>query len=182
MDSTDLLRRRRRVRTAYELRRLGMALVGIAPFALVVAIAASVAHRPASTLFFGLTTAVVAAIMLWYGRTPQKAVLPGIIAGLVPLTLALCASYMHACGPNGCTTLCVPACSLGGVVAGLIVAQTGKRRHQGKLFWLSASGLALMTGAMGCSCVGYSGVIGLAFGIVGGLLPGLLRSAASSRK
>ena len=43
----------------------------------------------------------IGAAMLWYGRDPQKAVLPGIVAGLVPLVFALCANHMHACGADG---------------------------------------------------------------------------------
>ena len=115
--------------------------------------------------------------MLWYGRDPQKAVLPGIAAGLVPLVFALCANHMHACGADGCSSLCVPACALGGVVAGLAVASVGNQRNTGPWFWVSASSLALLTGAMGCACIGYSGVIGLGLGFGAGMVPGLLRRA-----
>jgi hypothetical protein len=113
--------------------------------------------------------------MLWYGRDPQRAVLPGIAAGPVPLVLALCANNMHSCGLEGCASLCVPACALGGVVAGSAVASVGNQRRAGIWFWLSASALALLTGAMGCACIGYSGVIGLGIGFAAGVVPGLLR-------
>jgi hypothetical protein len=177
MDSTDLTHIQRRVRWAYELARLRRALLGVAPVLVIVTVAACVAHRPVSTLWFGLATFSVGAVMLWYGRDPQKAVLPGIAAGLVPLAFALCANHMHSCGPDGCGTLCVPACALGGVVAGLAVASVGNQRKAGVRFLVSASALALLTGAMGCACVGYSGVLGLAVGFGAGLVPGLLRRA-----
>lgn len=119
--------------------------------------------------------------MLWYGRDPQKAVLPGIAAGLVPLALALCANHMHACSAEGCSSLCVPACALGGFVAGLAVASVGNRRRVGIWFWLSASSLALLTGAMGCACIGYSGVVGLSIGFGVGVVPGLLRKALGKK-
>ncbi len=131
MDSTDLTQLQRRVRWAYELGRLRRALLGVAPVLVIVAVAACVAHRPISTLWFGLATVFVGAAMLWYGRDPQKAVLPGIAAGLVPLVFALCANHMHACGADGCSSLCVPACVLGGVVAGLAVASVGNQRKAG---------------------------------------------------
>jgi hypothetical protein len=179
MDSTDLARRRRGLRLAYELGRARIALLGILPAVVIVAAAASVTHRPRSALAFGAATVAAGAILLWYGREPRRAVLPGIAAGLVPLVLALCANHYHACGGDACTTLCVPACTLGGVVAGLAVAIIGHRRRAGVRYWLSASGLALATGAMGCACVGYSGVVGLALGFGAGVLPGALRRALS---
>jgi len=134
-----------------------------------------------STVWFGLATAAAGAAMLWYGRDPQKAVLPGIAAGLVPLVLALCANQMHVCGPDGCSSLCVPACTLGGVVAGLAVAAVGNQRRAGIWFWFSASSLALLTGAMGCACIGYSGIVGLGIGFAVGAVPGLLRRAFAKK-
>lgn len=177
MGSIDLTQLRRRTRIAYELGRLRLALLGIAPVIVVVLAAVFFTHRPTSTLWFGVATIAVGFVMLWYGRDPQRAVLPGIAAGLVPLVLALCANHLHACGAHGCTSLCVPACILGGVVAGLAVASVGNQRRAGIWFWLSASGLALLTGAMGCACVGYSGVVGLGIGFAAGVVPGLLRKA-----
>lgn len=186
MVSTDLgpaaLRRlERSVRFSYELGRLRLALLGVVPVLVIVLLATFFTHRPVSALGFGFAALVSGAWMLWYGRDPQKAVLPGVAAGSIPLVLALCANHVHACGPNGCTTLCVPACTIGGAVAGLVVAVVGSRRKAGLWFWLSASALALLTGAMGCACIGYSGVAGLGLGFAGGVVPGLLRRALGQR-
>lgn len=177
MDSTDLARLRRRARWAYEVGRLRRALLGMTPVLAIVVVAACVTHRPVSTLGFGLATLSIGGAMLWYGRDPQKAVLPGIAAGLVPLVLALCANHLHVCSPEGCSTLCLPACALGGVVAGLAVAGVGNQRRAGPWFWGSASALSLLTGAMGCACLGYSGLFGLGAGFGAGMMPGLLRRA-----
>jgi len=177
MDSTDLAKMQRRARTRYELGRARRALLGVAPFLLVVAISLALTHRSSSTLLFGIAALSVGAVMLWYGRDLQRAVLPGAAAGLVPLTLALCANRFHNCGAESCASLCIPACVLGGVVAGLAVASVGNQRRAGAGFWLSASGVALLTGSMGCACVGYSGVVGLALGYTAGVVPGLMRRA-----
>lgn len=177
MESTDLMNLRRRTRRAYELGRLRRALLGVTPVLLIVTVAACVAHRPLSTLWFGLATLSLGAAMLWYGREPQKAVLPGVVAGLVPLALALYANHTHACGGEICSSLCVPACALGGVIAGFAVASVGLQRRAGPWFWASASALALLTGAMGCACIGYSGIVGLGLGFAGGMVPGLLQRA-----
>jgi hypothetical protein len=182
MHSIDLSRVRRRVRWAYELARLRRALLGVAPLVVIVLLSACVAHRPVSTLWFGLATVSIGALMLWYGREPQRAVLPGIAAGLVPLVFALCANYLHVCTAEGCSSLCVPACALGGVVAGLAVASVGNQRRAGLWFWVSASSLALLTGAMGCACIGYSGIVGLGLGFGAGMVPGLLRRALGGKR
>lgn len=181
MDSTDRAQVRRHARVAYELGRLRLALLGTAPVMVVVAGAAWVTHRQVSTIWFGAATVAAAATMLWYGRDPQRAVLPGIVAGLVPLGLALCANHVHGCTIDGCSSLCLPACALGGVVAGLSVASVGNQRRAGVGFWVSASGLALLAGAMGCACVGASGVAGLVIGFMAGTVPGLLRKAFAGR-
>jgi hypothetical protein len=178
MGSIELARVEARARRAYELSRLRQATFGVLPIAVVVAVATFFTHRPASALAFGALTVFSGAAMLFYGREPQRAVLPGVAAGLMPLTLALCANHVHACGPEGCTTLCLPACIVGGVASGLVVASIGHRRGAGLPFWLSASGLALLTGAMGCTCVGYSGVAGLVVGFALGFVPSLLRKRA----
>jgi hypothetical protein len=175
MVSTDLARLEQRARARYELGRLRRALLGVCPLVPVILLALWLNERPVSTLCCGLAAAALGAGMLWYGRDPQRAVLPGVAAGLIPLALSLCANQIHQCGPDGCTSFCAPACTLGGAVAGLAIASVGSRRQLGPWYWVGASGLALATGAMGCSCVGYSGVLGLGVGFGLGMLPGLLR-------
>lgn len=177
MDSPELGKVERRARIHYELARAKRALVGFAPLLVIVAIATVVARHPSATAAFGGAAFVAGATMLWYGRDPKRAVLPGVLAGFVPLVLVLCTSHMHGCMGDGCMMVCVPACSAGGLVAGLAVASVGNQRNAGSAFWLSASAVALLTGSMGCACVGYSGVAGLAIGFAAGVVPGLLRRA-----
>lgn len=181
MESIDLERLRRSARFRYERARARRALLGVVPVIFIVALAVFFAHRPFPTVWFGGATFAMAAILLWFGRDPRRAVLPGIVAGLVPLAFALCANQVHTCGMEHCSSLCVPACTLGGVIAGLAVASVANERRAGLWFWLSASGLALLTGAMGCACVGVSGVMGLAIGYAAGVAPGLLRRALRRR-
>lgn len=175
MASIDLARLELRARRSYELARVRRALIGISPMAVLVPLFACASHRPSSVLWFGAAMVVSGAAMLWYGRDPQRAVLPGVAAGLVPLVLALSANQVHACGAGGCSSLCVPACTLGGLVAGLAVATVGHKRRAGAWFWAPASGIALLTGAMGCACVGYSGLVGLGLGFAAGVTPGVVR-------
>lgn len=175
MDSAEFPRVERRARVRYEWARTKMALLGVAPVLLIAAAATALTRHPTAALTLGLGSFVLGAVMLWYGRDPKRAVLPGVTAGLVPLVLVLCISHLHGCVGDGCLMLCVPACAVGGSAAGLIIGRIGNQRHAGMTFWLSASGLALLTAAMGCSCVGYAGVVGLGLGYAMGLAPGALR-------
>jgi hypothetical protein len=167
----DLAQLERRARLRYELGRVRWAALGALPVLLLGCVALCLTQRPLSTLCFGLGALASALVMLWHGQTAQRAVLPGLAAGIVPLALSLCANQIHHCGADGCSSFCAPACTLGGTLAGLGVMAVARRRGLGLRFVLAASGVALLTGAMGCTCVGYSGVLGLGVGYVLGLLP-----------
>ncbi len=178
-DTIDPLRREARI--GYELARLRRALWGSVPVVLIVIVAALLGRHPSSTLAVGLVAAMASVAMLSWGRDPQKAVLPGVAAGLLPLGFALVASRVHLCGAHGCTSLCVPACAVGGLLAGFVIAIVGHHKRAGVWFWPSASGLALLTGSLGCACVGSSGVVGLGIGFVVGVTPGLIRRVFASQ-
>ena len=179
MDSAELARVRERARRAYEWGRLRRAALGVAPVIPLVAVAAYLSARPGTAWSFGLSAFALGTALLWVGREPQRAVLPGLVAGAVPLVLSLCANRVHLCGPDGCSTLCMPACIAGGVAAGAGIALFGLRRRAGWTWWAAASTLTLLMGAMGCSCVGYSGVFGLFGGFAAGVLPLLLKRAVT---
>jgi hypothetical protein len=180
MDSIELDKLRRRARMKYEWARLSRAVWGFAPVLLIVAIAAWAANRSSTTLLFGAATFSVGVVFLWYGRDLKRAVLPGLGAGFVPLVLALCANHMgHYCTGDACVSLCLPACTAGGVVAGLTVAYFGYRGKHGLGYWGAGSTVALLTGAMGCACIGFSGLFGLGAGYLVGLLPMMARKLSA---
>jgi hypothetical protein len=177
MASIELHALESRARWAYERARLGRAIVAFVPMLLIVGVAAWLGKRPVTVINLGLGIYAAGALLLWYGREPAKAVLPGVLAGLVPLCFSLCASHMgHVCTGDHCYALCVPACTAGGLGAGILVARFGLKQARGMWFWLFASGLALVTGSLGCSCVGYSGLIGLNLSYGLGLLPGVVKA------
>ena len=175
MDSIDLNLLERRARTRYELSRAVRSLVGFAPALLVVILAAGLGRRPSSAVFFGSLLFLSGSFLLWRGRTMHRAVLPGLLAGMIPLLFALMANRGHACVGGQCSTWCLPACVAGGVVAGLVVSWIAYSRGLDWRFWAGASAISFLTGAMGCSCIGYSGVIGLGVGFVAGALPWVAR-------
>lgn len=174
MASADLLNIERELRRAYEFGRLRLALFGVLPLVVLAAAVAGLSLRPWSVVVFGSAVVGLSAWLLWYGREPRRAVLPGVVAGLVPLFLSVCANLVHACGAEGCSTRCVPACALGGVVAGVgVVVMVKELGAPLRSLWV-ASALALLTGSMGCACIGYAGIGSLGLGFVVGFVPGLL--------
>lgn len=171
MESIDLDGLEKRARVRYELARAARAVVGFAPALLLVLLAAALGRRPSSAVMFGSMLFVSGAFLLWRGQTMHRAVLPGLLAGIIPLTFALMANRGHACAGGHCSTWCLPACITGGVVAGLAVSWFATKRGLDWWFFAGATAVSLLTGAMGCSCIGYSGVIGLGVGFLAGALP-----------
>jgi len=172
MVSTEFEKALWRGRLKYEWARARRAVIGFAPALLLIAVATPFAREPSSTAVLGGSMFAVGVTLLWYGRTLKQSVLPGLLAGMVPLVLILCVNNIgHICGGGSCTTACLPACAVGGIVAGLTVARIGYRAGHGPGFWLSGSTVALLTGAMGCVCVGSSGLIGLTIGFGAGMVP-----------
>lgn len=177
MDSIEFARIERKLRLRYERSRVQRALFGFAPALLIVLGAALLTRRPHPVLLFGVSMFIAGTLALWHGREMRRAVLPGLLAGLVPLTLAICANHIgHACTGTLCIGLCIPACTLGGLVAALSVAGLAHKRSYGREYWIGATGIALLTGAMGCSCIGYSGVAGLMIGYGLGVVPSGLQA------
>lgn len=180
--STDLKQLERQARWAYEGARLTRAFVGFTPVLVVVAIAACVGARQLMIVALGGVLFALGTVLLWFGRDPAKAVLPGVVAGILPLSLSLCANHLgHACMGAQCMTLCLPACSIGGLGAGIFVAWYGLRRQRTAWFWVLATALTVLTGALGCSCVGLAGVAGLATGYAAGVVPGIVRALQKRR-
>lgn len=169
MGSTERLQQMARRR--YELARLLRCALGFAPVLGLIGVSMLVGRRPSSALAFGLALYAAGVFVLWLGRGFHRGVLPGVGAGLIPLAAALAANFGHGCASGHCSTLCLPACIAGGVTAGLLVSGLVWRGRLGNGAWLSAGATCLLTGAMGCSCVGYSGVIGLVAGFAAGSLP-----------
>ena len=153
-----------RARAAYERARLRAAFLGASPALLLTGVTALFTRTPHSALLFGAALFTVGTLLLWRGRPFHAGVLPGAAAGQVPLVFALAANRGHACVSGHCSTWCVPACIAGGVLAAAALSWFARRRGHGLPFFAGAALTCLATGAMGCSCAGASGVLGLCAG------------------
>lgn len=179
--NNDLERTRRRARLRYEWVRARRAVVGFLPALGLVAAACAFNDRPLSALGFGFALFAVGVTVLWYGRAVRRAVLPGLVAGVAPLLLVLGAPHVdHQCDSTTCTSLCLAACIIGGALAGLVVGASKAGREGGAGFWIVASSLALLTGAMACARLGIAGLGGLLVGYGTGMLPSLIRRTLSN--
>jgi len=170
--SLDLALAEARAKSAYEAGRRGLASWVALPLVALGVLAACLGTRPAYALAVGALIAVLAWVCIWRGRVAGRAVLPGVLAGLIPLSLAYAAqSYGHVCTGSACYGLCVPACTTGGVLAGLVIARLGRKVSSPFMFWGTAALLAGLEGSLGCSCVGFGGVIGLGLGLIVTFVP-----------
>ena len=181
MDSTELAKLERRARGRYEWARVRWSVLGMVPVLLIIIAASLLGRRPSSAAMFGGVLFATGVVVLWRGRELRRALWPGVLSGLVPLIAALVANHLHICAGGHCTTLCLPACSAGGVVAGLVVSFIATRRGLSWGFWATASALSLLTGAMGCACIGYAGVVGLVTGFALGAMPQLVRRLVAAK-
>jgi hypothetical protein len=161
-----------RARRAYELGRLRRALLGSVPTMLVAAVVVALVHEVSLPLTLGLALYLASVVLLWWGRSPGRSVLPGVVYGLLPLAGAVVAkSHGHLCMGGSCYGTCLALCLGGGTVAGLLVGRLAARSETPTGVFLSAASTALLTGAIGGSCVGVHGLVGMAIGIGAGVLP-----------
>jgi len=72
----------------------------------------------------------------------------------------------HACFGPACMSLALPACVVGGGLAGVVIARTTVRRDADLPFVLGALAVAALTGALGCTLAGAAGVLGMLAGVV----------------
>lgn len=154
-------------KAAYERSRVGFALRVALPVALLPLVSwwLGTPMRSAGPLGAGLVAAM--ALTMWRGGVFSLSSMTGLKSGLVPLAFAHAAKlFGHVCTPSGCTTLCVPACATGGVLAGALLEYWARRSPRPNLTRGLGVGVALLTGALGCSCVGASGMLALLLGVV----------------
>jgi hypothetical protein len=94
------------------------------------------------------------------------------LAGMIPLGCSLAVFHGNSgCGCVRCASLCQAACVIGGMLAGAAVGFLGVRYQDRKRlgYWIEASGLALLTGSLGCSCMGFAGITSLMGGYAIGI-------------
>ena len=163
MESSELARR---ARWAYEKGRLVRALpLGGYGVVLVLCAVALRSNVGPGTLALG---AVFTALLIgygWWGGVLGRAVVPGVLGGVMPLLVPpLVVASGHVCA-SGCRAFCLWACVGGGLLAGVLITRAAPVEGRGR-FVLAAGVLATLCGALTCVLYGASGVIGVGLGLV----------------
>lgn len=157
---------RRRARRAFVLGRLREALGGAALAALLVVAAVALAEAPERAALIGLPLLAISAAFGYWGREAARALWPALLLGALPLGCALAAPHLgHVCTGSGCVSLCLPLCTVGGLVAGGLLSRFALAQHRPWQVWSLGAVIAVGAGAMGCACAGLPSVVGMALGV-----------------
>lgn len=167
--------------SAYERGRLKWAAVSVLPIAVIPLASFAIGRQLITSALLGVALLAVGTALLWRGQGFGRGLTVGLKAGLVPLVLSHAANlYGHVCTANGCTSLCVPACVLGGAAAGFVIASSAIRTPARWQVIGAGAVTACLIGAFGCSCVGFGGIAGLVLGMAVSLTAARLLPAARS--
>jgi hypothetical protein len=150
-----------RARRAYEWARLRRATAAL-PLLLLAAVSAAFGARPGLSMTVGAGLVTWGMFSLWLGHGMDRALLPGVAAGLAPLLLVTCATRVdHVCLGAACRSVCLAASLLGGGAAGLFVGRWVAHKGASLAMAGGAAGSALLTGSLACSCIGLHGLAAL---------------------
>jgi hypothetical protein len=156
--------------TAYERGRVRWAAASALPMAVIPIASFAVGQRWLSSVALGVVLLALSTFLLWRGQSAAQGLTAGLKAGLVPLVLAHGANlYGHICTSSGCTSLCVPACALGGVMAGAIIGFTARKSRAPLQVFGWGAVTSCLVGAFGCACVGSGGIVGMVLGTAAAL-------------
>ncbi|HTV22357.1 MAG TPA: hypothetical protein VMG12_26900 [Polyangiaceae bacterium] len=174
---------RSRVRRAYELGRwlsaLRLGLIVI-PMALLSGV---VARAPVWAASAGLALFALVAVLGWRGQSYGRAVVPGLLAGSVPLVLPLLMRSTGLCCVGGvCLPFCMLGCTVGGLVVGISLGLRSAAERQGRwTFLAAATSIAALAGILGCAIVGTAGIAGMLGAVVVSSLPVAVAARSLSR-
>jgi hypothetical protein len=165
----------KRARRAYEIGRAERGIVRTWPVPIAAFLATRLGAPEIQTAALAIALFVVCAGFSWKGGPLGRGVFPGLFAGIAPLILpGLAMDCATACSAS-CALWCSVSCVAGGMVAGAFVGVSAARFGQGRLrFLAAASGIAAMTGGMGCLLGGMIGVAGMILGFALGAAPALV--------
>lgn len=165
MEKTEL---HARARKAYELGRAKIALQAMAGAALLSAVAVALGRPWAQIGPLGAVLLPLCAGLVFRGRASGRAVLPGLVAGGIAMLLPIGVAFAgHAWLGPGCLRFCLPACVVGGAIAGAAIATVAARQPDGESEFLAGGvAVAALAASLGCALAGSAGLAGMAIGAV----------------
>jgi hypothetical protein len=177
MADVDLEALERQARAAYERGRWRRASLDAWPVLVLVGLAFVFGSRPWSVAMLAVVLLAGVVVMAHHGQAWRRAIVPGLVAGSLPMVVGLSACHIpHACGGPACTAWCMPMVGAAALLGGLLVGRRAVRAQPSGYVaeLLPAALLAALTGAMGCIAIGVGGMLGLAAGIAVGTIPALV--------
>jgi hypothetical protein len=151
---------------AYERARARWALAIAAPFLVLPLGSWLLGGHPVLMCVLGGALFASAAVLLWRGQGWARGLGLGVAAGLIPFGLAHSARFSgYLCTESTCYSICLAAALVGGVAAGVVVTSAVRRGSRSRPVLSAAVGVAFLTGALGCGCVGGWAVAALAVGL-----------------
>jgi hypothetical protein len=155
---------KRRARYSYELARFAKGLRTAALVVPMTVVALGGCGHRETALAIAAALAVLATGLVWRGGVAGRAVVPGLVAGVVPLGFPLVVCPL--CARFGAAHLPMLVCVAGGVASGAIVAAWAAREAQERAPFVFVAGLvAALAGSMGCAILGLGGVAAMAVGL-----------------
>ena len=150
-----------RARTAYERGR-----AKVASKAVLAAVSVALGRSPGQIALLAVVLLPLAGGLAFRGRAAGRAVWPGLVAGGTAMLLPL---GVVAAGDAwlgfDCMRFCLPACVIGGAVAGAAIASLAAAEQDGEReFVLAGISLAALTASFGCGLAGGAGLVGMALG------------------
>lgn len=178
----DLRLMERRMRRAYERGRVKRASWLILPWLAVLAVGLWFGPFGIFDYVLGTSLATTGFVYLWRGQLAEQSLVPGVLAGVIPLGLALLANgpNPHCTHGNGGVSMCTLACAVGGVIAVLRISQFARKSERAPMAFGLAVIPAFLLGSIGCGCIGYTGVMAMAGAMFLTSIPDMLRWAARS--
>lgn len=154
-------------RRAYERGRWRLGFASAWPALVLSGLCIALGGQPVATVGIAIVLAATIVIAVHHGRNHARAVVPGLLAGALPLLAGLLACRLpHVCGGAACMDFCAPLCLGAGAVAGLsLVVRRRRASHSSSSSLWVATVVALLTGALGCFFVGIGGLAGMALGL-----------------
>lgn len=158
---------------AYERGRVRIGLAAAGWIVLFAAFLCTLSAKPVFTATIGIVLAAVTGFAAFKGRMIAGASRSGILAGLIPASLALSARELgHACSIGGmCLSWCMLGCAAGGIAAAVIIVRRAGRWQRSPAYWYLASLSMFATASLACSCAGFTSLIALAVGFVMSIFP-----------
>jgi hypothetical protein len=131
----------------------------------------------------GLALFALVTVLSWRGQSYGRAVMPGLLAGSIPLLLPLALRSTGLCCVGGvCLPLCMIGCTVGGLAAGVSLGlRSAAEKDHGWTFLAAAVAIAALAGMLGCVIVGAAGVAGMATAVLLASLPTAVAARALSR-